>query len=154
MGVSGCGKTTVGKGLAQALFIPFYDADDFHPTANIEKMKRGIPLDDSDRSPWLEHLSKAMVTWEKDGGAVLACSALKEAYRKTLSKKTAVTWVWLTADFETIYQRMKQRNHFMKPEMLQSQLDTLEAPSYGIHVDASQNVDTIVSEIEKQLAHE
>ena len=78
-GVSGVGKSTVGALLAEALGLPFYDADNFHPPANIEKMASGQPLDDGDRGPWLESLASNLATWEEQGGAVLACSALKES---------------------------------------------------------------------------
>lgn len=147
MGVSGCGKTTVGKRLAVLLNIPFYDADDFHPLTSIEKMKSGTPLTNLDRYPWLQLLSEKMERWNNEGGAVLACSALKEEYRVILSARTTVDWVYLAASFETIHDRMKKRDHYMKPEMLQSQFDTLEIPSYGIHVDVSQSVEETVSKI-------
>jgi gluconokinase len=147
MGVSGSGKTTVGKELAAKLDLPFYDADHFHSQTSIEKMKCGIPLTDLDRYPWLQLLSEKMEQWNTDGSAVLACSALKEEYRTILSSRTKMNWVYLTASFEAIYDRMKKRDHYMKPEMLQSQFDTLEIPNYGIHVDASHSVEEIVMEI-------
>lgn len=145
MGVSGSGKTTVGMLLAKKLNLPFYDADDFHPKANIEKMSRGIPLNDRDRLPWLGTLNKAISTW-KNGG-VLACSALKESYREQLSKNHLIEWVYLAGDLETIQKRMEQRDHFMKPEMLRSQFDDLEPPSYGIHVLIDQSPEAIVDQI-------
>jgi len=147
LGVSGCGKTSVGKALGKSLQIPFYDADDFHPKANIEKMRSGTPLNDDDRWPWLDTLSRKLLQWQSEGGAVLACSALKEMYREQLSSKTKVDWVYLDGDFNTIYERMKQRNHFMKPELLQSQFDTLEVPSYGKHISVTKTVDQIVKEL-------
>ncbi|NND63544.1 MAG: gluconokinase [Flavobacteriaceae bacterium] len=152
MGVSGCGKTTVGKLLADELQIPFYDADDFHPQSNIEKMKNGVPLDDSDRLPWLQMLSTEMNRWEQDGGAILACSALKESYRKLLSSQTSVNWVYLHGSFDTILDRMKTRQHFMKPEMLQSQFDTLEVPSYALELDITKNPEELVAEIQSKFS--
>ena len=86
IGVSGCGKSTIARKLSESLGIPYYDADDFHPKANIDKMSTGQPLDDADRAPWLAILSNNLQQWEKEGGAILACSALKEKYRQVLSK--------------------------------------------------------------------
>ena len=151
MGVSGSGKTTVGKELASRLDLPFYDADDFHSESNIEKMRNGTPLTDLDRYQWLQLLSEKIEKWNTDGGAVIACSALKEDYRSILSSRTKVDWVYLSASFETIYDRMKKRDHYMKSEMLQSQFDTLEIPNYGIHVDASHSVRETVSKIITQF---
>jgi carbohydrate kinase (thermoresistant glucokinase family) len=147
MGVSGCGKSAVGSELAASLGLPFYDADDFHPTSNIEKMQSGTPLTDQDRYPWLQRLATEIQAWEKVGGAVLACSALKEEYRQILSAKTQIQWVCLTAPFEVIYQRMKKRNHFMEPELLRSQFDTLEVPNYGIQLANEQSVAGTVTKI-------
>ena len=133
MGVSGSGKSTVGKKLAASLDLPFYDADDFHPIANVEKMDAGIPLTDADRIPWLQELGNQLTKWPK---AVLACSALKESYRQLLGAKNPdLKWVYLEGSKETILNRMKMRkNHFMKPEMLDSQIATLEPPAYGLKV--------------------
>jgi len=151
MGVSGCGKTTIGKALAKTLNIKFYDGDDFHPQANIQKMSAGNPLNDTDREPWLKTLATNTQKWEADGGAIVACSALKESYRKILQSKTKVRWIYLKASYETIYKRMKNRTHFMKPGMLQSQFDTLEEPTYGIHIDATLPPNEIVSNIIRNL---
>ena len=147
MGVSGCGKTTIVRQLGWALNLPFYDADDFHPAQNIEKMKSGTPLNDADRQPWLDLLAEEIEGWDNSGGAVLACSALKENYRRTLSAKVTVQWVYLVANYDVIYKRMKKRNHFMKPELLQSQFDTLEVPAYGIHINSDGNVKQTVQKI-------
>lgn len=154
MGVSGCGKTTVGGQLAVELQLPFYDADDFHPSVNIQKMRSGIPLNNENRYPWLKQLAKEIVKWEADGGAVLACSALTEEYREMLSSVPEIDWVVLHAAFNVILNRMKNRKHFMDPNLLQSQFDTLEVPSYGIHVDAGEDVDVIVSEIKNRLEND
>lgn len=147
MGVSGCGKTAVGRQLAWALRLPFYDADDFHPSHNIDKMKSGIPLTDHDRQPWLKKLAEELSGWKQTSGAVLACSALKEDYRRLLSSSTTIEWIYLSASFDAIYQRMKKRTHFMKAELLQSQFDTLEVPNYGIHIISENSVKETVSKI-------
>lgn len=144
-GVSGSGKSTIGKLLAEKLSVPFYDADDYHPKSNIEKMKSGDPLNDNDRKPWLQELSKLV----SKKSCVLACSALKEKYRVTLSEgENNIHWVHLEGSFNLIAQRMLSRgNHFMKVEMLQSQFDTLEKSSYGLHIDVSQKPQEIIAEI-------
>ncbi len=150
MGVSGVGKTTIGKLLAKQFKIPFFDADDFHPLPNVEKMKAGIPLNDDDRHEWLENLRIKIREWQKTGGAVLACSALKEKYRKQLQSlpQEHITWIFLHSEFEVIHGRIANReNHYFKPELLQSQYDALELPSYGIHIDVDQSPHEIMNEI-------
>ena len=140
MGVSGSGKTTVGKALASALETPFYDADDFHQKKNIAKMEQGIPLQDLDRKSWLETLSKNLTQWEAATGAVLACSALKEMYRTALNSgvNNDITWVYLYGRSELIKERMAGRKgHYFKPELLDSQLADLEPPQYGWHFNIS-----------------
>ena len=149
MGVSGSGKTTVGTLLAKQLHLPFYDADDFHPEGNKVKMASGIPLNDNDRLPWLQALQDRLKSWK---GAVLACSALKESYRQILSEGTSVVFVCLKGDYETIRKRMEIREHFMRPELLQSQFDILEPPSYGIAVGIEHTPEAMVSEIISKLA--
>jgi len=153
MGVSGCGKTSVGQQLAQRLNLLFYDADDFHSIQNIEKMKNNIPLTDADRKPWLEALAINIENWAKSKDVVLACSALKESYRQALSTYcNTIDWVFLSGDFTTIENRMQQReNHFMKSSLLQSQFDALEIPSYGLHIDIKKKVEAIVDEIIQKL---
>ena len=156
MGVSGSGKTTVGKTLASALGIPFYDADDFHPQDNIVKMDQGIPLQDLDRESWLETLSKNLTQWEAATGAVLACSALKEMYRTALNSgvNNDITWVYLYGRSELIKQRMAGRKgHYFKPELLDSQLADLEPPQYGWHFNISSSVDHIVKSILDKLRY-
>lgn len=145
MGVSGSGKTTIGKLLATHLRLPFLDADDFHPKENIEKMTEGIPLNDTDRWPWLEQLRKQLTN--QVSGAVLACSALKESYRNILSENNEVVFIYLEGDYDTIFERMKQRNHFMKPELLASQFKDLEPPTHAISVPINKTEEEILSEI-------
>jgi gluconokinase len=153
MGVTASGKTTVGRLLAAELQWPFYDADDFHPAANITKMQRGIPLTDSDRWPWLEALRDQVRRCVTSGSdAVLACSALKEAYRRYLHIDPQVRLVYLKADRELIRQRLQQRHgHFMNPALLDSQFATLEEPTWGLRVDAALEPTAIVRTIRREL---
>lgn len=154
MGVSGTGKSTVGKLLADKLKIPFFDADDFHPRENIEKMQHGEPLTDEDRKPWLEHLAKEIEKWRSQDGAVLACSALKQKYRILLQGRdqAPITWVHLTGDAKTIFDRMQGRkDHFMPESLLQSQLDTLEPPANAIEVEINQSPEKMVVQIMHHL---
>lgn len=149
-GVSGIGKTSIGKSLSQTLEIPFYDADDFHSESNKEKMMGGTPLTDTDRLPWLQTLGLNIKKWNEIGSAVLACSALKESYREVLCTVdiSKVTWVLLKADFNLVLERLKNReNHFLDHKLLESQFSTLEIPSYGIHVDVNKSIELIVKEI-------
>jgi gluconokinase len=150
MGVSGSGKTTVSKLLAQRLGWDFYDADDFHPPANIAKMAAGIPLNDDDRTPWLAALHDLISNGLRDNrSGVLACSALKESYRQTLLAGNAgVKIVYLKGTFELIQERMAARaGHYMKPAMLKSQFDTLEEPKNALTIDIDHSTDAIVNAI-------
>jgi gluconokinase len=153
MGVSGSGKTTVGRILARASGYQFYDADDFHPPANIDKMSRGTALDDADRHPWLETLG-ALVRrcLAAPTDAVLACSALKEAYRRYLLIGPHVRLVYLKADQDLIRERLLQRRgHFMNPTLLESQFATLEEPQDAFCVDAALDPAEIVAAIRHHL---
>jgi gluconokinase len=153
MGVAGSGKTTVGRMLAEALGYQFYDADDFHPGVNIDKMSRGIPLDDFDRQPWLETLRDLIRRClAEHTDAVLACSALKEVYRRYLLCDPQVRLVYLKADPELIHERLLQRRgHFMNPALLASQFATLEEPKDALWVDASLVPGEIIATIRRQL---
>lgn len=156
MGVSGCGKSTVGEALAQKLNVPFYDGDDFHPPENVVKMASGIPLTDTDRAPWLANLHDLLADHVARGEtAVLACSALKRKYRDQLREdNNNVIFVYLHGEFDLIWQRMQSRqNHFMKAEMLQSQFDTLESPTVdeGIIIEIDQDIESILARIEQEL---
>lgn len=155
MGVSGCGKTTIGMMLAQELGIDYYDADDFHSQSNISKMEKGLALNDNDREPWLVNLSQELVVWKENKGAVLACSALKESYRQLLASSVEkIHWVYLRGTYDVIKARVEKRiGHFMKTNLLQSQFNTLEEPDYGMSVDIENTpldvVKIIVSKIQK-----
>jgi len=148
MGVSGCGKSTIAQKLSEKIGIPFVDADDFHPAQNIEKMSKGIPLNDEDRLPWLQNLNNFLLKESQQKGSILACSALKESYRKILSENISVFWVYLKGNFNTIFTRLNNReHHFMDSNLLQSQFDTLEEPSYGMHISIDQTPEIIVQSI-------
>jgi gluconokinase len=154
MGVSGCGKTSVGQSLARSLGWEFYDADDFHPPENVVKMANGTPLDDSDRVPWLASLHELISSSLKaERPGVLACSALKERYRRQLMDGNEGTQiVYLKGRYDLIWSRMSVRkDHYMKPQMLKSQFETLEEPSSALTVDISMSVDEIVQEILKKM---
>jgi len=137
MGVCGCGKTTVGEALAAALGWPFFDADDFHPPANVAKMASGHPLDDADRWPWLDRIADEMRhILARSGHAVLACSALKEAYRVRLKRAGDVRIVYLKGDEATIAARLAARQHkYMPASLLASQFAALEEPTDALVVD-------------------
>lgn len=152
MGVSGVGKTTLGKLIAENLKLPFYDADDFHSEANITKMNTGLPLNDDDRKLWLETLAENIAKWSD--GAVLACSALKEKYRQALVEHSEkpVHWIYLFEDFEVIRKRIQEREgHYFKPELLKSQFDILEPPTYGIHIKVNNSPEENLKKIMHEL---
>ena len=154
MGVSGCGKTSVGKSLAEQLGWDFYDADDFHPPINVQKMAKGIPLNDSDRAPWLASLHDLISSSLKTNKhGVLACSALKERYRQQLMKDNEeVQLVYLKGSYDLVWSRMSTRkDHYMKPEMLRSQFEVLEEPVSALTFDVSTAVNEIVSKVLEQM---
>lgn len=150
MGVSGSGKTTVGKALAQKLGWDFFDADDFHPAENITKMASGIPLSESDRAPWLASLHNLLSSILKSNRhPVLACSALKEEYRaELLDGMDGIEIIYLKGNYDLILSRMSAReNHYMRPEMLRSQFATLEEPKNALVLDVSASVEELIDKI-------
>jgi gluconokinase len=155
-GVSGAGKTTVGELLARELGWDFYEADDFHSPANIEKMRRGVPLTDDDRWPWLENLRELIKRCVAEGeNAVLACSALKRVYRKHLRVSAEVRFVFLRGDYAVIAKQLQRRRvHFMKPELLRSQFADLEEPGLDeetLTIELGRTPQELVKEIETKL---
>ena len=153
-GVSGSGKSTIAKGLSDKLDIPYFDADDFHPKENILKMSNGQSLNDKDRLPWLNILANNISKWSSNKGAILACSALKEKYRTLLSSEcqSKIYWVYLMGTLEQIKDRMdKRKGHYMSSALLKSQFADLEIPEYGIHVNISDDPDTIIKTIISKL---
>lgn len=156
MGVCGCGKTTVGEALAAALAWPFFDADNFHPPANVAKMAGGLPLDDADRWPWLDRIADELRgVLARGGNAVLACSALKQAYRARLQRAGNVRIVYLKGDAETIAARLAVRKHeYMPATLLPSQFAALEEPSDALVVDIRAPIDAQVRFIADAFALE
>jgi carbohydrate kinase (thermoresistant glucokinase family) len=154
MGPMGCGKTTIGKILAEKLGGSFYDGDDFHPEKNVEKMRAGIALTDEDRKLWLENLHGNIQRWLKDKeNTILACSALKQAYRDILGvDQNTVRTVYLKGSYELLRKRIEERQHlYMDKNLLRSQLDTLEEPTDGLTVDISAAPEIVVSTIINNL---
>jgi gluconokinase len=153
MGVTGAGKTTVGRALAQELGWTSADADDYHSAANVAKMHAGIPLTDKDRGPWLQALHNAIQSWiASDDNVVLACSALKASYRDTLIISSEVKLVYLRAAPAPITARLAARpGHYMNPQLISSQFETLEEPGDALTVDASASVQEIVHQIRTGL---
>lgn len=155
MGVTGCGKTTVGQALAAAQGWAFYDGDDYHPAENVAKMRTGVPLTDDDRRPWLAVL-RAILTRHlaADTSAVLACSALKAAYRAMLrtDAEEPIRFVYLHATPALIHARLRTRaHHFMPASLIASQFAALEAPADALTLDAALPVTALVEEIRRDL---
>ena len=155
-GVSGAGKTTVGQALAEELGWRFYEADDFHSQANIDKMRQGVPLTNEDRWPWLESLRQLIKRClAADENAVLACSALKGAYRRHLRVSDNVKLVFLRGNYELIANQLRQRHgHFMNPALLQSQFADLEEPQateHAVVIDLGRSPRELVREIKRKL---
>ncbi len=146
-GVSGCGKTTVGKALSVETGLPFFDADGFHSAQNIAKMQRGEPLNDDDRLGWLENIRTFALEKVQQSSLIIACSALKERYRQRLMQDCATQcqWIYLEGSFELIQARLATRKkHFMPISLLQSQFDALEVPDYGLKISIDQNIEAII----------
>ena len=154
MGVSGAGKTTVGQLLASQLGWEFVDGDDYHPATNVEKMRAGIPLTDADRAPWLETLRALITGWIAAGkNAVLACSALRRAYRERLQIAPEVQVVYLKGTLPLLQKRLHLRSgHFMTERMLNSQLAALEEPKHAVVVDIDSSTAEIAAKIRTRLA--
>jgi carbohydrate kinase (thermoresistant glucokinase family) len=153
MGVSGCGKTTVGELLSEKMGIPFFDADDFHPAANKEKMKAGVALNDEDRKGWLQKINALALVHAALKGAVIACSALKDKYRNILQNGIADTdWIFLQGTYQTIYERMKKREgHYMPANLLTSQFESLEIPVAALTISVEKKPGEIVDIILQEL---
>ena len=157
MGVSGSGKSTIGMLLANRLAVPFVDADDYHSEVNITKMGSGMALTDSDRNLWLLKLNSILQEAAISNGVVMACSALKEKYRKTLQQNLPekIKWIFLHGTNQLLSKRLLGRKeHFMPADLLQSQLDILEKPDYGIHVDIKNKPEEIIEIICKKIYDE
>ena len=153
MGVSGSGKTTIGTALATRLGWAFVEGDDWHPPQNVAKMSAGTPLADEDRWPWLDRLAAEMAAIDARGEhAVLACSALRQAYRDRISRAGPVRYVYLAGDHDTIAARLAGRkNHYMPPALLASQLATLEPPTDAIVIDVRDTIPMQVAKIRAAL---
>jgi len=152
MGVSGAGKTTVGKRAAGEMAMPFLEGDDFHPPRNVAKMSAGIPLDDADRAPWIDALATAVNAHEQD--VIVACSALSQAVRDRLRRgvQAPVHFLFLTAQASVMEHRLRQRPlHYMQPGMLPSQLAALEPPSDAIRIDADQPIEAVTEEVLRRI---
>lgn len=154
MGVSGSGKTTVGRVLADELGWTFLDADDFHPPANVAKMAAGVALSDEDRSPWLDRLAGELRALdERRRNVVLACSALKQEYRDRLKRAGELRWAYLKGDAATIEPRLAtRRDHYMPASLLASQFATLEEPAEAIVVDIRKSIAAQVAQIATSLS--
>ena len=154
MGVSGTGKSTIGQALSERLNWPYFEGDTFHPSANVEKMRAGIPLNDDDRAPWLL-LIRAAIEEELASGssAIFASSALKASYREILQRDDKrIKFVFLQGSYELIMNRLKSRNHeYMPSSLLKSQFDALEEPQDAIKVSIDQPIEKIVEEILEKL---
>ncbi|HKV24855.1 MAG TPA: gluconokinase [Candidatus Acidoferrum sp.] len=153
MGTTGSGKTTIGTLLAKRLGWFFADADDFHPAANVEKMRHGIPLTDADRMPWLDALHAKILEWNIVGQhAVLACSALKQQYRDVLDAGADVKFIYLKGNYELFSQRvLARKGHFAKQDLIASQFRDLEEPSDAITLDASESPGKMVADAAAKL---
>jgi gluconokinase len=153
MGTTGAGKTTVGEILSRELRWEFADADNFHSPANVEKMSKGIGLTDEDRKPWLDALRTKIAQWIADGkNGILACSALKKAYREELTVGPEVKWIYLKGTFDEISKRVAARQgHYAKQDLVVSQFAVLEEPTEAMAVDVSRSPEEIATEVRQRL---
>jgi gluconokinase len=153
MGTTGAGKTTVGEILSRELGWEFADADNFHSAANVEKMSKGIGLTDEDRKPWLDALRKKIAHWIAAGkNGILACSALKKAYREELTVGPEVKWIYLKGTFDEISKRVAARQgHYAKQDLVVSQFAVLEEPTEAMAVDVSRSPEEIATEVRERL---
>lgn len=155
MGVSGAGKTLIGQKLSAKLGIPFYDGDNYHPPENVTKMQSGHPLNDNDRTPWLQILAQKIDQWNQQGDAILACSALKKQYRDLLKNESSgnnIIFIYLKGPQSLIAQRISDRpDHFMPEELLESQFEALEEPKQCITISIDQPPDAVADTIIKQI---
>lgn len=155
MGVSGSGKTTVGKGLAERLGWPFFEGDDYHPEANLQKMEQGDSLTDEERRPWLENLRDVIDRLVEEGrSGVITCSALKESYRRVLreGREDRVRFVYLEGSYALIHERMEQRKgHFFDAGLLESQFEALEPPEQALTVRIDQPPGQILDDVARRL---
>jgi len=155
MGVSGSGKTTVGKLLSQKIAIPFFDADDLHSAANKEKMRSGQALNDEDRAAWLKKINELAVEQMQLKGAIIACSALKEKYRSVLSAGIGKpVWIFLQGSYEMIFGRMNNRkDHYMPASLLRSQFNNLEIPKDAMTINIEKEPEEIVELIRSRVSN-
>ncbi len=154
IGVAGSGKTTIGKLVAAAMGIPFFDGDDFHSMENKDKMASGNPLNDEDRLPWLKAINHKAIEASLNNGAVIACSALKHQYRSILANEiNHIHWIFLEGNYDTIHQRLLERNdHFLKASLLQSQFDILEKPTNAFSLSVNQAPEKMVASIIQHIS--
>jgi len=153
MGVTGVGKTTIGELLASQLGWHFADADQFHPKSNVEKMSRGVALTDADRAPWLSAMRSAIQQWiSQNRSAVVACSALKQAYRDELRVGPEVRFVYLRGTYDVVAEQLRMRHgHFATETILADQFATLEEPKDAIVIDVGRDPESMVAQIRAQL---
>jgi len=156
MGVTGTGKSTIAKALAERTGWAFAEGDEYHSAANVAKMKSGVPLNDTDRAPWLAALHDVLLGWQTHGqSGVMTCSALKESYRATLSDgidKANFRFILLEVPKDVLSERLQHRpGHFMNPALLDSQLATLEMPADAMRVNANRPPGAVVDDIAQQL---
>ena len=153
MGVSGCGKTTLGEAVSKMFDYKFLEGDNFHTDSNKKKMKNGIPLSDQDRIPWLKGINLALRNKLSDR-IILSCSALKNSYRELINDQlpaNSILWVHLNGKKSIIRNRIKNRTHFMPASLLESQFEDLEIPKEAISIDISLTIDEMIKKLKPYL---